>query len=220
MQKPIDEGQPFFLFLGYGAAHYPLQAREVDIAKYRGKYKTGWDNIRKERIESLKKIGLIPEHAKLNQPSSNVNKFGEHPKGDEEIRKLIPLYRPWESLTEKEQDDLDLEMAVFAAMVDRMDQNIGRVLQKLEDEGIADNTIILFLSDNGSCPYDSNKNFDIPPGGAESFRTLSAAWANAGNTPFRYFKQYGHEWLNHTLHCKMAGNSKTKPNFASSCAYS
>ncbi len=211
MQKPIDEEQPFFLFLGYGAAHYPLQARDVDIAKYRGKYKTGWDNIRKERIKRLKEIGLIPQHAKLSQPSSNVNKFRGHPKGDEEVRKLIPLYREWEILSEKEKDDLDLEMSVFAAMVDRMDQNIGRVLQKIEDEGIADNTIIVFLSDNGSCPYDSNRDFNYPPGGAESFRTLSAAWANAGNTPFRYFKQYGHEGGS-TTHCIIKWSGKVKAN--------
>ena len=84
-------------------------------------------------------------------------------------------------------------MAVFAAMVDRLDQNIGRILQKLDKEGIAENTIVIFLSDNGSCPYDSNRDFIYPPGDSRGFRTLSASWANVGNTPFRYFKQYGHE---------------------------
>jgi arylsulfatase len=108
------------------------------------------------------------------------------------------LYRPWEELNEKEQDDMDLEMSVFAAMVDRMDQNIGRVLNYLDEKGLAENTIVIYLSDNGSCPYDSNHDFDFPPGVAEGFRTLSAAWANAGNTPFRYFKQYGHEGGAHT----------------------
>ena len=89
-------------------------------------------------------------------------------------------------------------MAVFAAMVDRMDQNIGRVLNYLDEKGIADNTIVIYLSDNGSCPYDSNRDFEYPPGVAEGFRTLCAAWANAGNTPFKYFKQYGHEGGAHT----------------------
>jgi arylsulfatase len=74
-----------------------------------------------------------------------------------------------------------------------MDQHIGRLMQYLDEKGIAENTIVIYLSDNGSCPYDSNRDFDFPPGVAEGFRTLSAAWANAGNTPFKYFKQYGHE---------------------------
>ena len=193
MEKPVINKQPFFLFLGYGAAHYPLQARPGDIAKYRGTYLKGWDSIREERLVRLKNLGLIAENVKLSPPSSNINKFRGHPKGDEEIRAKIPLYREWDSLNEKEKDEMDLEMAVFAAMVDRMDQNIGRVLNYLDEKGIADNTIVIFLSDNGSCPYDSNRDFDYPPGVAEGFRTLSAAWANVGNTPFKYFKQYGHE---------------------------
>jgi len=198
MDEPVKKGQPFFLFLGYGAAHYPLQARPEDIAKYRGTYKKGWDKIREERLQRLKNMGLMAETTQLSPPSSNINKFRGHPKGDEERRAKIPLYRPWNTLSEKEQDELDLEMSVFAAMVDRMDQNIGRVLNYLDEKGIADNTIVIYLSDNGSCPYDSNRDFDYPPGVAEGFRTLCAAWANAGNTPFKYFKQYGHEGGAHT----------------------
>lgn len=191
--EPVEKGQPFFLFMGYGAAHYPLQARPEDIAKYRGTYKKGWDKIRQERLARLKKMELMAETTELSPPSSNINKFRGHPKGDEERREKIPLYRPWETLDETEKDELDLEMAVFAAMVDRMDQNIGRLLTYLDEKGITDNTIVIYMSDNGSCPYDSNRDFDYPPGVAEGFRTLCAAWANAGNTPFRYFKQYGHE---------------------------
>ena len=198
MEEPVKKGQPFFLFMGYGAAHYPLQARPEDIAKYRGTYLKGWDKIREERMQRLKKEGLIPENIQLSPPSANINKFRGHPSGDEEIRSKIPLYRTWDSLDEKEKDDLDLEMAVYAAMVDRMDQNIGRILNFLDENKIDDNTIVIYLSDNGSCPYDSNRDFDFPPGIAEGFRTLSAAWANAGNTPFRYFKQYGHEGGVHT----------------------
>ncbi|WP_297090268.1 arylsulfatase [uncultured Draconibacterium sp.] len=193
LEKPVDEGQPFFLFLGYGAAHYPLQARPDDIEKYRGTYKKGWDMIREERLQRLIEKKYFPEQTKLSPPSSNINKFRGHPKDNEEIRAKIPQYRPWESLSASEQDEMDLEMSVFAAMVDRMDQNIGRVLNFLDEKGIADNTIVIYLSDNGSCPYDSNRNFDYPPGVAEGFRTLCAAWANVGNTPYKYFKQYGHE---------------------------
>ena len=198
MDEPVKKGQPFFLFLGYGAAHYPLQARPEDIEKYRGTYKKGWDKIREERMGRLKNMGLIAEDTQLSPPSSNINKFRGHPKGDEERRAKISLYRPWNTLDEKEQEEMDLEMSVFAAMVDRMDQNIGRVLNYLDENGIADNTIVIYLSDNGSCPYDSNRDFDFPPGVADGFRTLCAAWANVGNTPFRYFKQYGHEGGAHT----------------------
>jgi len=210
MEEPVKKGQPFFLFMGYGAAHYPLQARPEDIAKYRGTYVKGWDKIREERMERLIKLGLIQENTQLSPPSANINKFRGHPAGDEEIRAKIPLYRPWESLDEKEKDELDLEMAVYAAMIDRMDQNIGRILNFLDENKIADNTIVIYLSDNGSCPYDSNRDFDFPPGVAEGFRTLSAAWANAGNTPFRYFKQYGHEGGAHT-HFILRWPQKVKP---------
>ncbi len=198
IKDPIEQEQPFFLYLGYNAAHFPLQALPEDIAKYRGKYMKGWDKIREERMERILARNLLPDGTVLSPPSSNINKFRGHPDGNEEIRKLIPLYRPWESLNETEKDELDLEMSVFAAMVDRMDQNIGRVLNFIQEKGLADNTIVIYLSDNGSCPYDSNRDFEYPPGVAEGFRTLSAAWANAGNTPFKYFKQYGHEGGAHT----------------------
>ena len=198
LEEPIRKKQPFFLYLGYGAAHYPLQARPEDIDKYRGRYKIGWDKVREQRHKRLSEMGLIPEGTILSSPSSNINKFRGHPDGNNKIREKIPLYRPWDKLSETEKDELDLEMAVFAAMVDCMDHNIGRVLQKLDEEGLAENTIVIYLSDNGSCPYDSNRDFNFPPGVAEGFRTLCAAWANAGNTPYRYFKQYGHEGGPHT----------------------
>lgn len=193
LEKNKTKEKPFFLYLPYNAAHYPLQAKPEDIAKYRGKYKTGWDNIRKQRYERMLKMGIIDEKYKLTEPSDNINKFRGHKKTDLEVRAKIPKYRPWNSLTEQEKDDLDLEMAVFAAMVDRIDQNIGRLVQWLKDNGQYENTVIMYLSDNGSCPYDSNRDFSKKPGGADSWRTLCAAWANVGNTPFRYFKQYGHE---------------------------
>ncbi|TKG97467.1 arylsulfatase [Puteibacter caeruleilacunae] len=188
-----QHSKPFFLYLPYNASHYPLQARDEDIQKYKGKYRKGWDVIREERFKKQKAIGIVEEDCRLSPPEGNINRFRGHPKDNLERRKLIPLYRQWNTLSEKEKDELDLEMAVFAAMVDRLDQNIGRVLDKLEEQGKLDNTLVMFLSDNGSCPYDSNRDFDIPPGPRGSYRTLCAGWANAGNTPFRYFKQYGHE---------------------------
>jgi len=193
LEEPLQNDQPFLLCLPYHVAHYPLQAHEQDIQKYRGTYRKGWDVVRRERFQRQKEIGLIDKDCRLSPPEDNINKYRGHPESFDDERAKFSKYRPWDSLTEKEKDDYDLEMAVFAAMIDRMDQNIGRVLDKLEQHGVMDNTLILFFSDNGSCPYDSNVDFNIPPGGAESYRCLRPAWANVGNTPFRFYKQYGHE---------------------------
>ena len=193
LDEPIERDQPFFLFLGYGAPHYPLQARQEDIDKYRGSYMKGWDNLREERFARQKELGIISGEVQLSPPTSNVNRFRGNPGGYEERRAVIPLYRPWEELDDAEKDEMDLEMSVFAAMIDRMDHNIGRILKKIEDAGLSDNTIVIYLTDNGACPYDSNRDFDYPPGHYAGFRTQTAAWSNACNTPFRFFKQFGHE---------------------------
>ena len=198
LENRDDKDVPFFLYLPYGAAHYPLQARKEDILKFKGKYLIGWDSVRQRRYEKMIDLGILDPKYQLSSPSSNINKFRGHPKGDEERRALIPKYRPWDSLSEHEKVELDLEMAVFAAMVHRMDFNIGRVITYLDETQQLDNTLIMYLSDNGSCPYDSNVDFDHDPGDPAGYRTLSAAWANAGNTPFKYFKQYGHEGGAHT----------------------
>ncbi len=198
LTEAIKEDKPFFLYMPYNSAHYPLQARPEDIARFRGVYKAGWDKLRMERYERMTASGILDPKFMLSEPTANINKFRGHPKGDDEIREKIPLYRPWESLTEKEMDDLDLEMSVFAAMVYRLDLNVGRIVNFLKENGEFDNTLIIYLSDNGSCPYDSNVDFEYPPGPADSYRTLCAAWANLGNTPFKYFKQFGHEGGAHT----------------------
>ena len=194
LDEMLTKEQPFFLFLPYHAAHYPLQARPEDIAKYQGKYMKGWDEIRQERFERMKAIGMLEPECQLSPPEGNSNKFrkASHP-GWEAIRAKFPTYYPWDSMTEEEKLDKDLEMAVFAAIIDRMDQNIGRVIDRLEEADVMENTLILFFTDNGSCPFDSNVDFDVPPGPAESYRCLSPVWANVGNTPFRLYKQNGHE---------------------------
>ena len=192
LEEAAALGDPFFLYLPYQVAHYPLQARAEDIARYRGRYLEGWDAIRAARFERMKALGVIPQDARLSPPEDNINRFRGPYRGD------VYRYRSWDSLDEAERDALDLEMAVFAAMLHRLDENVGRVLMKLEELGEAANTLVLFLSDNGSSPYDSNRDRSIPPGGPRSYRSLSAAWANVGNTPFRYYKQYGHEGGAHT----------------------
>lgn len=187
LDEAFMEEDPFFLYLPYHSAHYPLQARPEDIAKYRYTYLKGWDQLRQERFERMKTLGIVNPETKLSEPEGNFNQY----RGP-----FIPSYTDyykWESLSPMQQDSLDLEMAVFAAMIDRMDQNIGRVLQKLEASRKLENTIILFLVDNGSCPFYTNKIPDIPPGPANSYWSLRTSWANLGNTPFRQYKQCGHE---------------------------
>ncbi len=194
LDEVMQRDQPFFFLLPYHAGHYPLQARPEDIAKYRGKYRAGWDKIRQQRFERMKEVGILAADCELSPPEGNTNQFRgpSHP-GFEAIREKFPTYYPWDSMTEAEKDEKDLEMAVFAAMIDRMDQNIGRVIRKLEEAGKLDNTLIMYFTDNGSCPFDSNVDFDVPPGPTESYRCLAPTWANVGNTPFRLYKQNGHE---------------------------
>ncbi|WDE95210.1 sulfatase-like hydrolase/transferase [Lentisphaera profundi] len=189
--KTLDK--PFFMYVAYHAAHFPLHATPKDIAKYRDVYREGWDEIRKQRFAKQQRLGIVKNQTRLSEVSRNINQTRQPSKEDFlEKRKQSMYHRPWKDLTELERDDLSLEMAVFAAMVDRMDQNIGRVIDKLEEMGVRENTLILFFSDNGSCPYDFNRSYEYPPGVPEGYRSLSAAWANVGNTPFRYYKQYGH----------------------------
>ena len=198
LTRAKQDGRPFFLYVPYNVAHYPLQARPEDIALFRDTYLAGWDEIRNRRFSRMKELGILAKNCRLSAPTDNINKFRGHPPGDEERRLKIPLYRPWNELEEGEKEELALEMAVFAAMIYRMDLNIGKLVTWLKENNEYENTVIIYLSDNGSCPYDSNRDFDHPPGGADSYRTLCAAWANVGNTPFRFFKQFGHEGGCHT----------------------
>lgn len=192
LDEVFQSEKPFFLYLPLHAPHYPLQARPEDIAKYRGKYLKGWDAIRAERYKRMQEMGIITPNTRLSEPTSNIN--NSRPPHIAEFKN----YYPWNTVSESKKDSLDLEMAVFAAMIDNMDQNIGRVIEKLEKSGKLKNTLILFLSDNGSCPYTSNEIPNVQPGPANSFWSMRATWANASNTPFRYFKQYGHEGGSHT----------------------
>ena len=101
--------------------------------------------------------------------------------------------KAWSDLTEKQKDEEDLKMAVYAAMIDRVDQNLGRLFEKVKELGKWENTLILFLTDNGACPEQPNTTPNIPPGPVESYRTVSVGWANASNTPYRRFKSTDYE---------------------------
>ena len=165
------EEKPFVLYLPYTAPHYPLHAWPEDIAKYRGKYKVGWDKIRKQRFKRMKEMGIIGSNHKLTPRASKA----------------------WEDLSEEQKDAEDLKMAVYAAMIDRVDQNLGRLFAKVKELGKWENTLIMFLTDNGACSEQPNTTPDIPPGPVESYRTISVGWANASNTPYKKFKSTDYE---------------------------
>ncbi|MEM6777468.1 MAG: arylsulfatase [Planctomycetota bacterium] len=174
-----QDDAPFFLYLAYTAPHWPLQARPSDVQKYVGKYRDiGWDQLRRTRLAKQKQLGIVDDSVVL-------------PERDEGVR-------AWDELTDQQRDQLDYRMAVYAAMVDRMDQNIGRVIECLEDQGELDNTLILFLSDNGGCaePYKDlggGRFSDINNPNVSGAVSYGQGWANASNTPFRKFKVFSHE---------------------------
>jgi len=195
--------RPWFFYLAFNAPHFPLHAKDEDIARYEELYAQGWDRIREGRLARQKQLGLMPADLKLT-PRSNIpsNLFNPQTGWAD---KNNPA---WDSLPADRRADLARRMAVFAAMVDRMDQNVGRVLARLKDTGQFDNTLIFFLSDNGACAEWDPWGFDEVSGpknilhtgedlkkvgGPGSYISYGSAWANACNTPFRLYKHYGHE---------------------------
>ena len=163
-----DQDRPFFMYLAYVAPHFPLQAKKEDIDKYRNTYEVGYEAIRQARFAKQKRLGLIPESVEASEA----------------------VYPPWDSVQNK--DDESLEMAVYAAMVDCMDQNIGRIMRSLKDQGIYDNTIVCFLSDNGACQTAWNKTPDAKLG-TRNCNAAYGIWHNVSNTPYRMRKSQEHE---------------------------
>lgn len=168
---------PFFLYLAYTAPHWPLHALPEDIEKYRGQYMKGWDQLRAERHERQRGSGLVDRRWRLSPRDSGVP--------------------AWSELSSQQRQEWDLRMAVYAAQVDRMDRGIGRVLDASEKAGRLEDTIVWFVADNGGCAEENiggEKAARNPvPGGADSFTSYRRPWANASNTPFRYWKQLTHE---------------------------
>lgn len=192
LERYRNDPTPFLLYVGYNAPHYPLQAWQEDIDKYRGKYMVGWDEIRRQRFERQRKMGIVPPSAKLSDREPDVP--------------------AWESFEAKEA--AEITMATYAAMVDRLDQNIGRLLSKLEEIGKSDETIVIFLSDNGA--NTEGEMWDgIDPKGSPDLRTSQAKqggeWANASNTPFRRYKRHTHNGGIVTPFIVRWSGSKLKP---------
>ena len=177
LQQHAEEApdDPFFLYVAYTAPHWPLHALPEDIAKYEGRYDLGWDSLRAERYERMQAMGLLDERHVLSPRPATVP--------------------AWEDATD--HDDWARRMEVYAAMIDRMDQGIGRVMDQLEAMGADENTLVLFLSDNGACAESIEgrnlHNPDVPIGQRGSYVAYKEPWANVGSTPFRLYKQWTHE---------------------------
>ena len=167
-----DSDKPFFLYLAHNAPHFPLQAPRDNIDKYKGKYNKGWDHLRESRITKMRNLGIIDESWKLSDRD--------------------PKVEPWNALKGEEKNFMEPMMEVYAAMVDRLDENIGELLTHLKRHNVYENTLIMFLSDNGACPYQRLRNDILLPGPEESEIGYDARWANACNTPLRLYKQYAH----------------------------
>ena len=172
----VKADKPFLWYLAFNAPHWPLQAKPEDIAKYRGTYKVGWDEIRRRRRAKMIQLGLIKPHWPLTPRD-----------------RAVPA---WKDLPPDKKDLQDLRMATYAAMIDCVDQNVGKIVRTLTDLGALENTLILFLQDNGGCAEGGATGVNGGKGECgtgDSYVKYGACWANASNTPFRRYKHWVHE---------------------------
>lgn len=187
-----SEDVPLFLYVAYTAGHWPLHALPEDIEKQKGRYSMGWDSLRLKRLERMKILGVIEPDAKISP---------RHPQ--------VPAWEKEENKAWQER-----RMEVYAAQISRMDQGIGSIVEALEAAGRLNNTLLMFMVDNGGCHVeytpDRTGDFlnsvtrdgqpikvgnipDVMPGPEDTWQSYGYGWANASNTPFRMFKQYSHE---------------------------
>jgi len=185
--------KPFFMYVAYTAPHWPIQALPEDIEKYRDTYKIGWEELRRRRFAKMKKLGVVPKNSRLSPPNQKV--------------------KDWNSVDQKWEAH---RMAVYAAMIDRMDQGIGHIVAALKSAKTFDNTLIMFMSDNGGSPENIGRGNGVNclggkaetregktiqvgygpgiyPGPEETFQGYGPSWANASCTPFTWWKTMSHE---------------------------
>ena len=191
----LHRDSPFFLYLAYTAPHWPLHARPDDIERYRGTYMRGWDDIRTSRHEQQKGMGLLDRKWPISPRQPGVP--------------------AWEDADHREWRDI--QMATYAAQIEQMDRGVGQLMETLRRHDAENDTIVMFLSDNGGCAefLQEDTNYPDPsryihptvdgrmvrvgnmpriePGPADTFASVDIGWANASNTPFRQFKRYTHE---------------------------
>jgi arylsulfatase A-like enzyme len=175
IDEAVTAKKPFFLYLAHNAPHYPLQAPAEDIAKFRGKYKMGWDKLREQRNARQIELGVVDK----SWPVS--------PRPD--------MVQAWDKLSDAEKDHFDNIMAIYAAVISHMDHSIGTLVAGLKKRGLLDDTLIFFLSDNGgnaeSGPEGRLEGND--PGSPKSVVYCGQSWATLENTPFRRYKHFNHE---------------------------
>lgn len=164
------EKKPWFLYLAFNAPHAPLQPLEADYKKYLGRYDSGWDKMRAARLAKQRELGLFTPGTEPAPRPENIPAW----------ESLKPEIRDWEAR----------RMAAYAGMIHRVDQELGRLIADLESKGELENTLILFFSDNGACPYDrASSGMDAEPFDGVTSWSDSTGWAWARNSPFRYYKQ-------------------------------
>ncbi|MDR1865830.1 MAG: arylsulfatase [Bacteroidales bacterium] len=165
---------PLFMYVAYTAAHWPLHALQKDIDKYVERYKKGWDVLREERFARQQKMGLFGKDAVLSPRDEAV--------------------AAWDSISPEQQQEFVMRMAIYAAQIDAMDQGIGRIVQSLKDRGQLDNTLIMFLSDNGACAeFVSGGQRKAVDGKADTHESYRINWANLSSTPYREYKHFTNE---------------------------
>ncbi|MBB6521069.1 arylsulfatase [Pseudoteredinibacter isoporae] len=178
--KKTDRKQPFFAYLAFNAPHWPLQAPQKNIDKYQGVYEQGWDEIRQQRFEAMKRKGLLPV--------------------DERFRPRLDEVPEWKSLSKQEKALEAKRMQVYAGMIDRLDEAVGNLIQYLESTGELDNSYVFFMSDNGPDPYDRSErpaykswlkyfnNQQDNMGQADSYLFQGAAWAQVSSANLNAYK--------------------------------
>jgi len=185
-------GKPFFLYVSYTAPHWPLHARPETIARYRTKYAAGWDSLRRQRHQRMISMGIVEARWPLTPRDPSIEAWEKN------------AYKAWQQR----------RMEVYAAQVDSMDRGIGTILKELRQIGAENNTLVMFLSDNGACAEEvspkwqglhvptktragrtvhSGNDPNITPGAEDTYQSYGIAWANASNTPFRLYKHRMHE---------------------------
>ncbi len=189
---------PFFLYVAFTSPHFPIQALPEDIARYRGRYKEGWDRVRHQRWERQKTLGIVDgslsDRDPITIPSWNL--------AEDELKRRVSGGEAghavaWDELTEEQKNFQAAKMEIHAAMVDRIDREIGRIVAQLEKSGQLENTIIFVASDNGASAEQmirgDGHDPSAPAGSAKSFLCLGPGWSTVANTPFRLHKSWVHE---------------------------
>ena len=174
VNKQTNSKNPFFLYVAYTAPHWPLHAREGDIQKYMSLYEKGWDKLRQERYKRQKKMGIADKNTKLSPKDT------------------IPA---WNKIPQKDRAMWVKRMAIYAAQINAMDRGVGQIITALKSNGMWDNTMVIFLSDNGACAEHLRRS--VPTfetiGSNSTYESYRGYWANVSNTPYRLYKTRTYE---------------------------